>query len=99
MKVRYIGAQLVNGQHYKLFFTAPRESLTSSFKNDDGENMSLQYHGEKFYDMKCSQECFVSCASVPPGAMVEMTIEPNPFNPRSNIITGIKVAAPVRQAS
>lgn len=108
MKVRYIGAQVVNsnsGQFYKLFFTAPRESLATSFKNDDGQDMSLAYHGEKFFDMKCTPECFQACAKVAAGAMVELKIEPNPFNPRNNIIGDIVTAAPAsvtppnRQAS
>jgi hypothetical protein len=104
MKVRYIGAQQVSsktGDFYKLFFSAPRESTSSKFQNDEGVDMALAYHGEKFFDMKCTPECFDVCAKVPAGSLVDLRVDPNPFNPRNNIIGGITAAAaaPVRQAS
>lgn len=98
MKVRYIGAQEVSsskGRFFKLFFSLPRQSFTSDFTNDDGVKVNLEFTGEKPFDMPCTDQAFDDCQLMVPGTEVELRIDPNPFNPRNNIIGGVSAAAKV----
>lgn len=101
MLVNYIGVQKTrnktsNNTYYKVRFSVRPENASTDFTTDDGDDLAIERKGEVVFDMKCTEDAFHALPDK--AGTIDMTIEPNPANPRNNIITGVKAAPPARAA-
>jgi hypothetical protein len=93
MKATYINAQEftdANGvKHYKIRYAATPDQPVTRFNDEHGTELQVRLLGKKIFDIKCNAEAFAALRSTDAGSDVNFQLEPNPSNPRQNIITGI----------
>jgi hypothetical protein len=93
MKATYINAQEFTDaqgmKHYKIRYSATPDQAVTNFNDESGNPLQVRLLGQKIFDIKCNADAFAALRSTESGSQVNFQLQPNPANPRTNIITGI----------